>query len=1117
MYWLLLISPIFSLKFDDCQVFYSSTTLKLLTNESFTSSYILLDRSSDTSQISSVLQNSMISCLVDLTYEKVFFTILDSLSFLYSTFYITVSRPESNSFSSHRFYSHTHLQSEAKALDLLIKYLDWQEFIIASCIDHDSLVISNYLNEKNTEKIYSFLKYPKDITISSAVVFIRKLIKVTGVQRLLIIDKTSTCTTFQLAVKENNLEKIGKYFMVSCRSPSEVILEGSLTLSEQGLEFTESYMEYEKLSIDNTLLTIINPKPLHIQSEDFSILNFKDDQINKVGKILNESVFVTSLIYYTGNTTLLNALENSIIPISIANGTTESLGYGQYYYMSNNYQGAIFAAKQINENKEIPKFEIELYPTDCGIYIYYEPYAKACYEPIANQLGIAYLAPLWDTVAEGTLKLLRKFNLSLPQISAMAISDDVDNKTAYPEFLKLTVSTANFFASGFLYQTYMKWLNVVLIATDDPISLATYNNVIKYSKLLGIKIVNDAKYQILPWQYTRDNFSQYEEYFIHAKNTKCRIYYILAWDRGLIWEALYDVGLRKGDFISITENAVIQYLWEGAAPEEFMKKRRELVEGTIIYKYAEWQGNLGQSLKSQLAGDLSYRCLTYDSMIVIKESINYILSKGDDFEDPSTLINSMRNIKFNGCTGLVYFASDSNSRGYCIFSFEQIRRNLTSNSSNDWYFVPVANVDKFSQTVVTPVGEYEWNFDTTGIPSNFLPVYECGIDPKDKRKSYWGYVILFCMCAAFALISIPPAMLAGYKFKRNIQMLTQVKQKTLADLLYLAFFIIQFLQIMSLGLNFEEFQKFYGDQIYILSLDFSYFFKLQFTNFWAIYLFFLTLSGIWTIFCMFIVCGYDLKELSDPFQIIISIAGHLFFMSIFSMLLSIFLCTESSSDSLLDSYLVKDCNIKCYQDKHLIYLTTSSIIITAYIFFTILCRPHWEFYQPSLNLFTSSTFLSILSVWEVIFVLINKTLQSDFKLIQGFISCFMVFALIFCVIWMNPYNYKRSKIMSLCSLSMAAWGLLTGVIFESVETNNNYIVIGIQIPGFALIFLYGMIRYYSAPELLKNETNNIEDLFRFQFGMKNSVNGGRSASYVIEPAGTGVGTRPEVTIGNDLN
>lgn len=1108
MFWLLFIRPILSLDPEDCQLFYSTTTFQQITIDCLPNNALFLDSTSNISSVSAAFKNVPFSCLIDLTYENFFFPLFDSISSDFSTFYITVSRPEEKSFSSLRYYSHNYLKSEADALNQVIKYLNWNEFILVSCNHKDSLEIGQFIYTQNEQKVYSFLKYTQNILLSSAVLFIRKLIKITGVQRLIIIDKSQSCTTFQTALKENNLIKIGKYFIISCSSPSDIIIEGSITVCEQGLEASTSVHDYEFLSINASISQLSKSPHFHVLSKDYSLLNYKNEKIIKVGEIVNSTLSVTSEIHFPGNTTLINALENSIIPVSISNGTTETQNYGNYYYMSNNYQGAIYAAKKINENKEIPKFEIQLFPTNCGIYFFIESYANKCYTPIINNLGIAYLAPLWDTVAEETLLLLRKFNLNIPQISAMAISDTVDNKTDFPEFLKLTVSTADFFASGFLYQTYMGWLNVVLLATDDPVSLATYNNVLKYSDKLGIKVVNDLKFRILPWQYKRENFSQYEEYFIHAKNTRCRIFYILAWDRGLIWEALYDVGMRKGDFISITENAVIQYLWEDAAPEEFMKKRRELIEGSIIYKYAEWQGDLGLSLKSELEGDLSYRCLTYDSMLVIKESVNYLLAKGNDFEDPNVLINAMRSIKFKGCTGLVYFSSDSNSRGYCIFSFEQLRRNLTSSSKNDWYFVQVANVDKFSQTVVTPVGKYEWQFDTLSIPSNFLPDYECGINPEDKRKSHWGYVVLCCICSSFFLISIPPAMLAGYKFNRKKIMLSQKKQITLADMLYMFFFLVQFLQIMSIGLNFTEFQTIYGEKILILSLDYTYFFKLQFTNYWTLYLIFLVTSALWTLFCIIIVCGHGLEELSNLLQIIISFVGNIFFMSIFSLLLTIYSCTEASGESILDSYLTRDCNIKCYQGDHLKGVVIATVIIIPFLFFTILCRPHWEFYQSSLNLFTTSKFLSVLSVWEVFFVVINKTLQVDFKTAQGFVSFIMIFILILCIIRMNPYNYDRSKILNLCTLTMAAWGLLTGVVFTSLKVSIG-VFIGIQITGLGVIFIGGLFFYYRSQELLYNKEPEIkiEEFIKFQFGLDK-----RDIKYRVEGE---VRTRPEVTAGNE--
>lgn len=64
-------------------------------------------------------------------------------------------------------------------------------------------------------------------------------------------------------------------------------------------------------------------------------------------------------------------------------------------------------------------------------------------------------------------------------------------------------------------------------------------------------------------------------------------------------------------------------------------------------------------------------CLTYDTVLVIKEAILYLLARGEDFEDPLKLIHTMRNNKIIGCIGSIYFSKETTGRTSSQYLFSQ--------------------------------------------------------------------------------------------------------------------------------------------------------------------------------------------------------------------------------------------------------------------------------------------------------------------------------------------------------------------------------------------------------------------------------------------------------------
>jgi hypothetical protein len=198
------------------------------------------------------------------------------------------------------------------------------------------------------------------------------------------------------------------------------------------------------------------------------------------------------------------------------------------------------------------------------------------------------------------------------------------------------------------------------------------------------------------------------------------------------------------------------------------------------------------------------------------------------------------------------------------------------------------------------------------------------------------------------------------------------------------------------------------------------------------------------------------------------------------MLMNIYICTEGISDNLTDSFLHQDCSTFCYTGVHLKYVIASTIVIFVYLPIAIFCRPLWEIKQTFLNVKTKPIYLSILSIFQVVFVILNKTLKIYDQTIHGIVLILLLILLLVITIIMNPYNYRRATISQYTSLILSIWAILTSTIFRNYSIIVAWAIV--EFTGILLLLIIGMIFMKKSTPLLYSEKGiKISTLFLFQF------------------------------------
>ena len=425
---------------------------------------------------------------------------------------------------------------------------------------------------------------------------IKKQVKTTGIRKLIIIAEDKALETFESQLRKQNLIGKGSYFLLKSTAIYSTSIEGSVVLVESGTENSTDNADYEFLSvsyviskIDSDLKNIYKICPRNICSTSHKIINIQSGAKVQIGEF-NEKLVINKPLIFPGNvTSTVSKQENTKLRLSIANGTAEIYNYGYYPTFAYWYLAATFAKEMSNSLSEIPNFEFEFFPTNCGNTVYDANWYKLCFSKLSSELGIGYLTGIWPSGALGNLLTLRSLGVKIPQITPYGMDQQLESKSVAPEILKLSLALDEFIALSFSLYFALEWKYSVMIFSDDSAYSSLFQQLGPYLTSLGVTILNEEK--ILTANYTRKDFNKYKKYFQDIKDLDCRIYIIFSTASAHIIEALYDVGVRKGESIIISDQRILENLEKTDDQDEFVFKREKLLVGGFTFLTLEFVGD----------------------------------------------------------------------------------------------------------------------------------------------------------------------------------------------------------------------------------------------------------------------------------------------------------------------------------------------------------------------------------------------------------------------------------------------------------------------------------------------------------------------------------------------
>ena len=722
--------------------------------------YLKLYQSIDLSKISNISQYIPLSSpnlIFDISLDPNYFIQLDSLSGYFGAPYITFTRTLKILPSKTRFYAFSSIENESFKIIQMIEYLMWDNFAVFLKNSVENIQKFMMIREIFSNSQVESIIYDSGINEKALDLLIKRYYVTSGINQILVLDEGPSLELFTKLLKTHKINKYGKFYLFGPLNTYSVDLEGSLFLSyedEINYESENSFLSSKVLHYISRFSflsqdEIIRACPNSECSQKLIITNQRNGTKVKVGEI-SDSVKIENEIIFPGNNTKIKPGKiKTKLTLMIANGTNELIPSPNNVIVSNFYKGALYASEEVNQN--LKNFEYEFIPTDCGNFYFDVNLSVACLAKHVRNTGLAYISGYWYTSALASLLSFKAFNIFLPQISPFGLSDYVNNQTLFPEFIKMSGRLDEFLQNSIFTFKIFGWKDILIISNDDRTSRYLNSQVKLFVSKMGLNILNQGANEFFPINYTRDDFEKYKSIFHFIKDSKCRILILLSVNSGPILEGFYDIGFRKGDLIIIGNINLFFNLHE-EIEKEYINKRKEIFEGSLLFNSIEYEGEKGKKLENELRSkykNVNNMCLTYDAFYVVSNSIDFLLSKGENYEDTHLLMNAMRTQKFLGCSGNVFFINGENSRNRAWLSTVQY---LTNSSTREYYLKDLLSQNIYSAIAVVKHSEPIWSTGESIVPSNYRIDLKC-IKEENRIKSIMGMIVANIISLIFLIFS----------------------------------------------------------------------------------------------------------------------------------------------------------------------------------------------------------------------------------------------------------------------------------------------------------------------------------------------------------------------------
>ncbi|CAG9328047.1 unnamed protein product [Blepharisma stoltei] len=991
----------------------------------------------------------------------------------------------------HAFYSDYQLSEYANAALYIAKSYNIKKAIALISSEFAEM---NFKNNKGIEIVGQFI-LPQTATFDYIFWLISKKIKPLGVKWFFFKTNKAISLLIQQALIKADMNKIGFTYVYIQEAAWGAHLEGSILLESKWFHSTgmfnyvdnimhfgsvviystimnnQNQGSYSGWIVDSLIKVFSNPATL-----GYTIWNVQNGNVKAVGIINQKGVQISSPILFPGGIYDIPNNNKIKIPISIS-----GIAYKDNEINWISQLGIILAIDRIRaEGKLLQNFDIQVNnTTDCS-YIDDNSTYK-CLSEHLDDLGCFHIPRLETSAVLETIKVFKENNISTPIIGVQT-STIMSNSEYYPQYARVSYPNSRTASAAALILSVFGISKCSLLYSDSQWGEDFSREFKNQTDYYGIKILN--KNRIVPLGFKSRDKKIIQE--IIDLKTRYVILEVQWPDILYVVEAFYDLGMREGDIYLLVGDGMISVsdLDEKLIGSISYTKRKEIMSGLIYISFLAFENQLGLELKNKIELEhgfiYDYMCLFYDAVHVGIHTIDALINWGINY-DSSAIQKSVREVVFTGCSGVIRLNKDGNDKLTAILGIYNL---LQDNST---WIMNLSGIYDPSQLIVLQIRHpLSWN-ENGDVPSDII-----GDDQKCPFRNILvqsflsGYFILIII----EIIPIIIGTIFAIKFYNSIFLkqysnLITVKKENLFDIISYLIILIECLQYMQVGPDFQSFFPKLNNVTRFTTLDIRGFFQKGSITFWNLIEFYEALAFAW--FLLFFWKLLKLGKKSDNFFLMtinelsiyfLPIVGEILFLPLNLYLFETFQCTSSIGDSFKDSFNNQDCSTFCWQGEHMYYVIISWLAIIVYMPTSVYFRFTWKnelpfhFQEQPFHCFLKS----IVQISLVALVtILNPASENIF--LGSCIGSLLLYLIVSII--KKPLTYGRASLWYIIFIACSLWlWCCCGL----AKINKMLGIIALIIGWILLAIIGAIYQKYKLPALLKSEKGiDIIKLFRFQF------------------------------------
>lgn len=717
-----------------------------------------------------------------------------------------------------------------------------------------------------------------------------------------------------------------------------------------------------------------------------------------------------------------------------------------------------------------------------------------------GKVGVIHMSPPFSQAVTTTFEAFKALNITVP-ITGSTLGSELTDKERYPLYVRTR--------AGFRYVavmmcqvfTYFHWKNIAVLYQQDKGEFeGSYHIFREIASQYSMNITNEEGKRGTPAYITANNTSDFERSIEAITASDTRVIVILSNAYFSILDIMYDMGIRDGYEIVVTQG-----MSELFFSDKSYFKRRIVNKGGLMFYPAQFVGPIGETVRQRLLAIdgnnyISNTCLYYDAAMLYFHATNHLLESGQDYEDPLTLIETMRTTRFQGCSGRVTISPDSNDREPGEIQIH----NFQYDESTDNYTIQL--VGSYNPFLMQPYKrlqvEIQWPNGEKAFGDTKPKYKECGYLLENVRYVRTGEIVGCGIVLGLALLTTFATILTRkLLLKGHWNPAMEVHTITSYDISVYALGIMDFFIFGSLGPSVTRMKELTGFQNSAI-LVFDRLQEVSGHSYWTRLTISITFSAFWL--CLIAVKSTRLSTIRG-FHTISSFTTavspffiSLAFMPLITALMQVYMCTQGLGSTFTDTIMDADCATHCWSEDHLKFAIPSAILIVLLHFVGVFYRVQLENQHdiqvnPKAVLIKMTT-LVMLSSLQVTIRANRPDLHAYF-----YFAIMAVFTLLISVY--EEFNYQR--------LNMWTWLIYIAVILfavvaflqTKVSGKGGLIAMAVLAGVYCILVVFGCLMGRFVPnyrtKILTERGKNFKYLLKFAFSVGNRANAALSQHYSV--------------------